>query len=126
MPHGSGMATATDGRLLVTSNETPAATSAFNGGIAFRASDFAMFYFDLVLTPVPATAVFHDGLAYSPQGALYCTTNTAGTQTSANGETKRVDGALLVVAASPTLGTDQANGGLYYKASNGATFIQIL
>lgn len=126
MPHGSGFATATDGRMLVTSNETPAATSPFSCGMAFRQSDSAAYYFDLVLTPVPATAVFHDSLAYSPQGALYCTSDTSGTYTSANGERMRVDGALLVAASSPTLGTDYANGGLYYKASNGATLIQIL
>ena len=121
-----GLTFAADGRLCVTSNETPAATSPFNGAWAFRASDGAAYYLDLGASAVPATAVFNKGLAFSPQGALYGTSNTSGTFVAADGRVARADGALLVVAASPTLGTDPATNGIYRKMSNGATFIQVL
>ena len=121
-----GMTFSTDGRLLVTSNETPAASSPFTGGQAFRASDGALYIFDLVLTPVPATAKFQRGLAFSPQGALYCTTDTTGPFIAACGRIARADGALLIAAASPVIGTDWANNGIYRKAANGATLVQVL
>lgn len=63
-------------------------------------------------TPVPATAIMHQGLAFSPAGQLYVTNSAVGlTGITVQGFAIRSDGALYVNSAAATT-TNMAGVGL--------------
>ncbi len=125
MAKNGGVAFASDGRLLVTSNASPASTEPKIGGWAFRPSDGAAYYTDLGASAVPATAKFLAGFAFSPAGSIYCTSNSGGSFLGMNGTKVRQDGALFVQAASPSAG-DVSLDAFTFNKSTGALYIQVL
>jgi hypothetical protein len=100
-----------DGRLRVKA----AAPTGYSNGFGLVLADNAVAYTALGASAVPSTAVWQNGFVFDSD-RLQTTVDTAASDVYQNGHRFRQDGALVVVAASPS-GNDPFIGGWGHQAT---------